>query len=736
MLKIKKNIIKKLNRINTREAFSFIGLFFFGLISPFAGYEIINLSSISLIFLMSFSRLETVLVFSISSFISFGVMSLIDGYYLSYFMAIGIYAVSFAWFSNKKISTLAGGIIFVLLKSIIIHNSFSFSYQVLFVIECILILILPYNIKSGYLNIKNAKTTFSIEDYINNFIFLIVFSSVFSPIFSNYVYIDVAVLLSIAMYFAIHQRFDLSFISLLSISALLTARGDFYLLFLSLLAVYFISIVASKKKWWLAYFLASIIALIINVVLIGIFANFKLLFISEVSLLILFFLNKYVQIDTIYIDTARENNQKDYYKLASNLHKLQKSLNFLGNTIVDITKLNEKTFKEHALEDIVAQDVCKKCKNNMYCWVQKYSQTQDEFTKYSNNLTLKNESEFSEWFYSLCDKSNAIKKSFEENQRLMITKRYIKQSQKSNQKLLQTAFLAISHTISDIEIQSRKGYDYNSNITFEMDKFIQLLNIKSNFCLANRNPDSFTLTSLDEVENKNLYKIKSKLEVLFNKKFENPSMERQGNEFVYNFLSLRNFDFEVFYDSKALNNICGDECVSFEDNQKVYLLLSDGMGTGVFAAKESKTVVAMAKSLLKAQIDVFKVIEMINLAMNLKSSGEIGASIDILSVDKYTGKAVLTKAGASESVILHSKGMQRLYKDSLPLGILKDTKPAQYELDLKENDIVVLASDGAKIENNLKSMYDFSCENIVNSMMKTSSKDDKTVAALKLIKIN
>ncbi len=734
MLKIKKKIIRKLNKIDTKEAFLYIGLFLFGLITPFAGYDIIKLSSLSLVFLLCFSKLETVLVFSISSFISFGLMSLLNGYYLPYFMAVGIYAVSYAWFTNKKISTLTAGIIFIILKSIILHNTFSFSYQILFFIECVMLLILPYSVKSGFLNIKNAKTILSIEDYINNFLFLIIFGAVFSFMFSSYIYADISVLLAISMYFAIHQKFDLSFNSLLSLSALLTIRGDFYIFFLSILAIYFISIVASKKKWWLTYFLGSITALIINVVLIGIFANFKLLFISEIALLILFFLSKFVKIDVIHIDTARENNQKDYYKLASNLNKLQKSLNFLGNTIVDITKLNEKTFKEMPLADLVSQEVCKKCKNNMYCWVQKYSQTQDEFTKYSNNLTLKNETEFSDWFYSLCDKSSLIKKSFEENQRLLITKRYIKQSQKSNQRLLQTAFLAISHTISDIEIQSRKGYDYNSNITFEMDKFIQLLNIKSNFCLANRNPDSFTLTSLDEIDTKNLFKIKNKLETLFNKKFEEPKMERQGNDYIYDFLSLRNFDFEVFFDSKAFNNICGDECISFEDNKKMYLLLSDGMGTGVFAAKESKTVVAMAKSLLKAQIDVFKVIEMINLAMNLKSSGEVGASIDILSVDKYTGKAVLTKAGASESAILHSKGMQRLYKDSLPLGILKDTKPAQYEIDLKENDIVVLVSDGAKIENNLKSMYDFSCEKIADNIMKTSSKDDKTVAVLKMIK--
>ncbi len=736
MLKIKKNIIRRLNKIDVKDASIYIGVLLFGIITPFSGYEVLNLSGLSLVLLLCFSKLEIVLIYSIASFISFGIMSLSNGYYLAYFMATGIYAISYTWFTNKKLSTIFAGSIFVILKSIILSSAFNFSYQILFLIECIMIIVLPFNIKAGFINIKNSKAILSIEDYINNFIALVIFAIAFSSFFSNYIYLDVSVLLAVSLYFAGYQKFDVSFISLLSSSVLLTLRGDFYLYFLAIIAVYFISSLALKKKWWLIYVLGSLVAIAINIILIPIFGSLTLIFITETALLIHFFMKKYIKMEVLEIDVAREKNQKDYYKLTSNLKKLQKSLSFLGHTIIDITKLNEKNLKEIPLEDIVINEVCKKCSSNMYCWVQKFSQTQDEFTKYSCNLSTKNEAEFSDWFRSLCIKNQEIKKSFEENQRLILTKRYIKQSQKSNQTLLQTAFLAISHTISDIEIQSRKGYDYNARITFEMDKYLSLLNIKSNFCLANRNPDSFTLTSLEVLDSKTIYKIKSKLELLFNKKFENPTSEKQGNETVYTFLSLRNYDFEIFYDSKALENICGDECVSFEDSSNRYLLLSDGMGTGVFAAKESKTVVAMTKSLLKAGIDVFKVIEIVNLALNLKSNGEIGASIDILSVDKYTGKAVLTKAGASESVVLNSKGIDRLYKDSLPLGILKDTKPAQYEIQLKENDIVVLVSDGARIENNIRAMYDFSCENIVNSIMKTSSKDDKTVAALKLVKMN
>ncbi len=735
MLKIKKNIVKKLNKVETREASLYIGIFLLGLISPFASYDVIALSSLSFIFLLCFSKMEIVLVFSIASFLSFGIMSFFNGHYLAYFMGVGIYAVSYAWFSNKKISTIFAGVVFILLRLILLNKTLNFSYQILFLIECFMILILPYNVKSGFLNIKNAKNILSIEDYINNFITLAVFAASFSSIFSRYIYFDVAILLAIALCFASYQKFDLSFISLLSSSMLLTVRGD-YLYFLAIIAVFFIANLSAKRKSWLIYILASLVSVVINIVLIGFFGDLTLVFITETALLIYFFINKYIKIEVLEIDMVREKSQKDYYKLTSNLSKLQKSLSFLGHTIVDITKLNEKSFKEIPLEDMVVNEICRKCKNNLYCWAQKYSQTQDEFMKYSNSLTLKNEAKFSEWFINLCDKNKELKKSFEENQRLLLTKRYIRQSQRSNQKLLQTAFLAISHTISDIEVQSRKGYDYNANITFEMDKYISLLDIKSKFCLANKNPDSFTLTSLGEIEQKDLYKIKAKLELLFNRKFENPIIEKQGVEFVYSFVALRVFDFEIYHDSKAFDNICGDECLSFEDSQKMYLLLSDGMGTGVFAAKESKTVVAMAKSLLRAQIDVFKVIEIINLALNLKSNGETGASIDILAVDKYTGKAVLTKAGASESVVLHSKGMDRLYKDSLPLGILKDTKPAQYEIDLKENDTIVLMSDGARIENSLRSMYDFSCEKIVSNVMKTSSKDDKTVAALKLIRVN
>ncbi len=734
MLKIKKNILKSLSKIKTEEVVLYFMIFSLGVVSPFARYDSVAFVGVSIIILLSFSKLETTLVYAVGSFISLGYMSIENGYYLAYFMAVGIYSVTYAWFYSKKMSMIISAIVFIAFKIALFYSSISFTYQILFVVECILFLIIPYNLKLGFSNLKNAKTLSSIEDYINNFLALCIFAVSFSAIFDNYIYFDVAVLLSIAIYFSNYQKFDLAFISLLAISVVLTFRGDFYIYFISIIAIYFIASLSFKKKWWLMYILAGAIACVINIVLIGLFSDLTLLFITFTSLIIHFFMHKYIKLDIIELDDMNEKTQKDFYKLTSNLNKLQKSLSFLGNTIIDITKLNEKTFKEEPLFDLVAEDVCRKCKNNMYCWAQNYTNTQDELVKYSNNLTLKNEAEFSEWFYSSCVKVEKIKKSFEENQRLMLTKRYIKQSQKNNQRLLQTAFLSVSHIIADIEIESQKGYNYNSKITFEMDKFLRLLDVKSNFSLANRNPDSFILASLNEIDSKTLYKIKAKLEILYNKKFENYNLEMRGNEFVYTFLSKRNFEFEIFYESKGLDTICGDECETFEDNQKVYLVLSDGMGTGVFAAKESKTTIAMAKSLLKAQIDVLKVVEIVNLALNLKSSGDVGASIDILVVDKYTGKATLTKAGASESAILNSKGMERIYKDSLPLGILKDTKLFQYEFNLKDKDTIVLVSDGARIENNLRSMYDFSCEKIVSSIMKTSSKDDKTVAALKLIK--
>lgn len=168
-----------------------------------------------------------------------------------------------------------------------------------------------------------------------------------------------------------------------------------------------------------------------------------------------------------------------------------------------------------------------------------------------------------------------------------------------------------------------------------------------------------------------------------------------------------------------------------------FAVLSDGMGTGRQAAAESRTVVAMAKSLITSGVSMKNVIDIINLALNLKGSGENSATVDILQLNLRDGSGSITKAGAGVSIVLSHQGITRHYQDSLPLGILKDIKPVVCNLQMSAGDTVILMSDGAGvISGNIKNMHTADCHTIANAVMEENkAQDDKTVIVLKL-KIN
>ena len=75
--------------------------------------------------------------------------------------------------------------------------------------------------------------------------------------------------------------------------------------------------------------------------------------------------------------------------------------------------------------------------------------------------------------------------------------------------------------------------------------------------------------------------------------------------------------------------------------------------------------------------------------------------MDILRIDCYSGECTSYKAGAAPSVVMDKDKIKKLYRDSLPIGILKDTKIESMDFVLNNGDIVVLVSDGVLLEKEL-----------------------------------
>lgn len=143
------------------------------------------------------------------------------------------------------------------------------------------------------------------------------------------------------------------------------------------------------------------------------------------------------------------------------------------------------------------------------------------------------------------------------------------------------------------------------------------------------------------------------------------------------------------------NKLCGDTCEQIHNRSgKAHYILSDGMGSGGGAAVES----GMASSLLARLISVGfsheAALKMVNSALLIKSGEESLATIDICSLDLYTGRADFYKAGAAPTFVIRGGSAGYVESTSLPAGILHGVAFDKSGITLRADDAIVMVSDG------------------------------------------
>lgn len=207
--------------------------------------------------------------------------------------------------------------------------------------------------------------------------------------------------------------------------------------------------------------------------------------------------------------------------------------------------------------------------------------------------------------------------------------------------------------------------------------------------------------------------------------------------------------------TKNNSEISGDSNIRTKLHDGKYMIaISDGMGSGEKAKKSSSTVIQMLKRLLTTGFDNEISIGLINSAVNLNSNEETYATIDISIVDLGNGNIEFVKNGACPTFIKSNKTVEIIKAVSFPAGVLDKIDLVVYDKDLKENDIIVMCSDGilesnAEYKNKelwikelLENMNTEDVQKISDIILQEAidngfgiAKDDMTVIVAKLVRI-
>ncbi len=437
-------------------------------------------------------------------------------------------------------------------------------------------------------------------------------------------------------------------------------------------------------------------------------------------------------------------------------------LSGMGNAIGEMNSAIKKTAEVLDRENIhdpseiyitAADSVCRTCKNNMHCWGEYYNRSADIMNKAVQNIRsgqLADENMLTGHFEEQCMKRRELAAelnrryasySFSQSSLRKISEmRELLSSQLSSaQLMLQRAAEELCTDRScDPELSHRAEEVLKENGL--VSPVAAVMNIDGRLVIDAYGSDS----SLFSGEN-----IAKKLSFALRREFD-PPMIADSSDSVHITLSERSLydaEIKIFSRSKPENSHSGDCHECFNDGRgNVYMILSDGMGSGSRARIDSAFSCNMLSRMLKAGIDFDASMEMLNTSLMVKSSDESFATLDVCRINLVSGEISLYKAGSASTYVRCGNEFAQLQGDGVPLGVELTAEYSQQQFTASAGDVIIMTSDGAQLDKNWLSnivMRDRNADldtiiDTIGEALRLSAEkgkeDDITVIGVKIIK--
>lgn len=183
----------------------------------------------------------------------------------------------------------------------------------------------------------------------------------------------------------------------------------------------------------------------------------------------------------------------------------------------------------------------------------------------------------------------------------------------------------------------------------------------------------------------------------------------------------------------------GDLCLRFPGpGNSYYVLLCDGMGTGMGAVQESRTAGNMLRRLLTAGFPPEHALRSLNSLCALRERAG-AVTIDLAQLKLETGRVMLYKWGAMPSYIVRECGADRIGAPTPPPGLsVTEHRETSHKISLKKGELLVLISDGAHDGDTLRRCSEHSGTpgDLGRSLMshcRVTAEDDATVVIIRLL---
>ncbi len=149
--------------------------------------------------------------------------------------------------------------------------------------------------------------------------------------------------------------------------------------------------------------------------------------------------------------------------------------------------------------------------------------------------------------------------------------------------------------------------------------------------------------------------------------------------------------------AKDGERVSGDSAGNFElDGGRLCLLLSDGMGSGEEARRESAQAVHLLERFLRSGVDASGALRTLNSALNLRAeTTDSFTTVDLLTLSLRSGEGEICKYGAAPSYVKRDGRVWRIDCTCLPAGLAEESAPPETtHVRLGAGSFFVMVTDG------------------------------------------
>lgn len=449
------------------------------------------------------------------------------------------------------------------------------------------------------------------------------------------------------------------------------------------------------------------------------------------------------------------SSHRPFYAFGKRLESMSIAVGEMNGAIAKTAKVldNENLQDISEIYTTAAEAVCTGCKDNMYCWGSCYNRSADIMNKAVAAIRsgrLSDENSLTGHFAEICEKRRELSSelnrryaafsSAKSAQRKVSEMRTMLSSQLSATQLMLKSMSDELCGDDSVNIEAAKTAERILNENGIIGAAVTAMNINGRLTIdAYGNDTPFFMPE-------NIHK---KIGFALRKEFDPPMLTENG-EGIHITLSERSlYDAQIktFNRSKSGNRHNGDCFDCFNDGKgNVYMILSDGMGSGSRARIDSVFSCTMLTKMLKAGIDFAAAMETLNNSLLVKSTDESFATMDVCRINLYTGDISLYKAGSASTFVRCGNKFAELSGDGVPFGVSFNAEYTENRFTVSCGDIIIMASDGAEIdkswlENILMREKNPDLNNIIATIgealrlsAEKGKEDDITVIGVKVIK--